>query len=218
MVAVARALRPEHPGTATQILGIHDRTWWLMRWFTDAAYEGDDDDWDPRVADYSAHLAAIAPRLPPDLAALATDPRFDLHGGRFQKVTVDLEAQEVAMVIECGNLEVGHRLLTLRFGGATIVPDNLRSFADAIGAEFRASQWHQRRTVTEILAQEVDLLPDERFVLRLRLCPFYEFAIEFTALSLADTPLSVRGRARAGTFVVRKRREAPRQGGHDGQG
>lgn len=173
-----------------------------MRWFTDAVYEGEDDDWDRSVGGYATRLAEIVPRLPADLAALATDPRLDLHDGRFQEVTVDLEAQEVTMVIDGGDLLVGYHRLTLHFRGTTIVPHNLQRLAAAVGAEFRANHWHQRRTVTEIQAQEIDLLPDGRFVLRLRLWPFHEFAIEFAMFSLAEAPLTGRGLERAGRFII----------------
>ena len=144
-------------------------------------------------------------RLPHDLAALATDPRFALHDGRFHEVAVDPATQAVTMVIDCGDLQVGYRRLSLSFDGATIVPDDLQRLADAIGAEFRANHWHQRRTVTEIRRQEVDVLPDGRYVLRLRLWPFYKFAIEFSGFSLVEVPMSARGPARAGRFTVTRR-------------
>lgn len=174
-----------------------------MRWFTDEAYANDDTDWDQVVGAYSAHLAEIVLQLPPTLAAVATDPRFDLHDGRFREVTVDRQAQEIVMVIDCGNLEVGYRRLTLRFDCAAVVPDNLQLLAEAIGAEFRSNHWHQRRSVTEIRAVEADLLPGGRFLLRLRLWPFHEFAIEFETLSIAEEALDARGPERAGRFVVR---------------
>jgi hypothetical protein len=96
---------------------------------------------------------------------------------------------------------VGYRRLDLRFAAANIVPDNSELLADAIGAEFRANHWHRHRAVTEIRAVEVDLLAGDRFTLRLRLWPFYEFAVEFGALSIGESPLDGRGPARAGKFV-----------------
>jgi len=104
--------------------------------------------------------ASLDPRLPPDLAALAADPHFALHDGRFHEVTVDTAAQTVIMAIDCGDLQVGYRRLSLWFKEATVVPDDLQRLAEAVGAEFRANHWHQRRTVTEIRGQEVHLLPD----------------------------------------------------------
>jgi hypothetical protein len=174
-----------------------------MRWFTDEAYASDDTDWDEVVAAYSAHLAEVVPQMPTALAGLATDPRLDLHDGRFREVTVDREGQEIAMVIDCGDLQVGYRRLTLMFDRAAVVPDNLQLLAEAIGAEFRSNHWHQGRSVTEIRVVEVDVLPGGRFTLRLRLWPFHEFAIEFDALSIAEEALDGRGPARSGKFVSR---------------
>lgn len=174
-----------------------------MRWFTDEAYANDDTDWDEVVAAYSAHLAVIVPALPAALAAVATDARLDLHDGRFQEVTVDREAQKIVMVIDCGNLQVGYRRLTLQFDRAAVVPDNLQLLAEAIGAEFRSNHWHQGRSVTEIRVVEVDVLPGGRSILRLRLWPFHQFAIEFGALALTEEALDARGREQAGKFVVR---------------
>jgi hypothetical protein len=145
---------------------------------------------------------SLDPRLPRELAALATDPHFALHDGRFYEVAVDTASKVVMMAIHCGDLQVGYRRLLLSFNEATVVPDDLQRLADAVGAEFRANHWHQRRTVTEILRQEVDLLPDGRYVLRLELWPFYEFAIEFSGFSLAEVPMSARGPARAGRFTI----------------
>jgi hypothetical protein len=145
---------------------------------------------------------SLDPTLPRDMAALATDSRFALHDGRLHEVAVDTAAQQVRMVINCGDLQVGYRRLSLSFDGATIVPDDLQRLAAAIGAEFRANHWHQRRTVTEIRRQEVDVLPDGRYVLRLWLWPFYKFVIKFSGFSLVEVPMFSRGPARAGRFTV----------------
>jgi hypothetical protein len=141
-------------------------------------------------------------RLPRDLAALATDPRFALDDGRFHEVAVDTTAHAVTIVIDCGDLQVGYRRLSLSFDEATIVPNNLQRLADAVGAEFRVNHWHQRRTVTEIQGYEIDLLPHARYVLRLRLRPFYTFGIEFSGFSLVEVPMSALGPARAGRFTI----------------
>lgn len=176
-----------------------------MRWFTDTAYEADDPAWHRMLADYRTHIDSIASRLPSDLLALATEPRLNLHDSRFKEVRVDRDAAEVQMAIACGNRQVGYRLVRLDFGRASIVPDNLYLLAAAVGAEFRSNHWHRGRTVTEILAQEVDVRPDGRYVLALRLTPFYEFAVEFETLSLTDIPLVERGPVRAGRFILGSR-------------
>jgi hypothetical protein len=181
-----------------------------MRWFTDEAYEADEPGWLRMLADYRAHLDSIAPRLPPDLLALATEPRLNLHDARFREVRVDRDAAEVDLTIECGDLQVGYRRINLQFGSASIVPDNLYLLAQAIGAEFRSNHWHRQRTVTEILAHEVDVRRGGRFVLALRLTPFHEFAIEFATLSLTEVPIAERSPARAARYVSGTRRQAGR--------
>lgn len=172
-----------------------------MRWFTDGVYEADDAGWERTLAGYRAHIASISARLPADLLALATEPRFDLHDARFREVRVDADAAEVDMVIERDE-QGGPRQISLRFGSATIVPENLWLLAEAVSAEFRANHWHRDRTVTRILAHEVDLGPDDRFALRLRLSPFHEFAVEFESCSLSETSLPERRSRRAGRFIL----------------
>lgn len=174
-----------------------------MRWFTDEAYANDGTDWDEVLGAYSSHLAEVGPRLPPALMALATDPRLDLHDGRFREFRIDRKANRIGMAIDCGNLQVGYRRLTLRIDGAAVVPDNLQLLAEAIGAEFRPNHWHQKSSVTEIRAIEVDLLPGGRFLLLLRLWPFHEFGIAFDALAIDEHPLDGRGANRPGKFIVR---------------
>ena len=173
-----------------------------MRWFTDEAL-ADDDYWDEVIAAYSSHLVEITPRLPIELTALATDPHFDLSDGQFREVTVDRQARKVSLAIDCGNLQVGYRRLTLRFVDAAIDPENLLLLGKAVGAEFRTDHWSTSRTVTEIQYTEVDLLPGGRFIVRLRLWPFHEFGVAFGGLSIAEEALSEREPARPGTFVCR---------------
>jgi len=177
-----------------------------MRWFTDKAYEGDGEAWDRACRGYAARLAEIGPRLPADLAALATDPRLEMRTGQIHEVFVDHDTDKIVMTIDCGDLQVGYRRLVLSFDEAAVVPDDLSHLADAIGAYFRPNHWHRHRAVTEIHAQEVDIVSDGRFTLRLRLWPFYAFAIEFAHMSLTESPLDHRAPRRAGRFVRAPRR------------
>lgn len=173
-----------------------------MRWFTAPTDTADDDVVARQVGAYRAHLETIEPRLPRELLALATDPRMSLHDGRFRQVVVDRARASLTMTIGCGDLQIGYRELTLTFLDALIVPDDLQRLAAAVGAEFRSNDWHRGRSVTEILDQEVDLLPDGRFALRLRLWPFHEFAVEFSSMSLAEMATAARSPQRAGSFEV----------------
>jgi hypothetical protein len=175
----------------------------LMRWFDDAAYEADDEAWDAIMNSYYAHARSIAPSLPPDLARLALAPDLNLHDARFEHVVVNLTTRTVTIAVRVE----GGRRLTLQFAGATIVPDDLQRLGYAVGAEFRPQHWRQRRGVTEILAQEVDLLPDGRYTLRLRLWPFHQFAVEFADFTLSEELVTEPSRTRAGSFVVHGTRD-----------
>jgi hypothetical protein len=176
-----------------------------MRWFDDAAYDSDDDSaWDRMITDYYAHVTAIAPRLPADLARLALEPELNLHDARFERVEIDPDTSMVTIVVSAGHLQVGYRRLSMVFRGAQVVPDNLQRLGYAVRAEFKPSHWSRYRTVTEILAQEVDLVGDGRFTLRLRLWPFHEFAVEFDEFSLTEEGVPERHPNRAGTFKVRR--------------
>jgi hypothetical protein len=149
-----------------------------MRWFNEAADGADGDGaWERLLDDYFAHVQRIAPALPPDLARLALEPQLNLHDARFERVEIDLDNSTATIVVNAGDLQVGYRQITLAFTGARVVPDNLQLLGYAVRAEFRPSRWSRRRSVTEILAQEFDLLTEGRYTLRLRLWPFHDFVI-----------------------------------------
>lgn len=174
-----------------------------MRWFIDAAYEDyDDAAWDRMLADYYAHVRQIASALPPDLVRLAMEPEFNLHDARFERVEIDLSNSTVTIVVNAGDLQVGYRRITMTFSGAHVVPDNLQRLSYAVLAEFRPSRWSRYRSVTEIRAQEVDLVAAGRYTLRLRLWPFHEFAVEFDGFRLHTEDVARRPRPRVGAFVI----------------
>jgi hypothetical protein len=170
----------------------------LMRWFTDAAYETDDadgDEWHKMLAAYASHIKSVLPSLPPDLARLAEEPRFYLHDAWIREFRFGRESANAVMIAEVGDLE-----LTLSFTGAAIIPDNLRTLASAIGAEYHTGPWG--RMFTFVMAHEVDLAPGGRFVVRIRLEPFHPFAIEFAGFSINEAPRPASSRTRQGRFVL----------------
>jgi len=173
-----------------------------MRWFTAEARDDDRDAWDRACTAYAAHLRDIEPGLPAALLAVASDPNYDLKDGRFHEAFVDRDAGIVVLTIDCGNLQVGYRRLTLRFEGATIVPDNLQLVAYAIGAEFTPNHWHEDVTVTEIRAYEVDIIRWARFILRMSLWPFHEFAVEAADVTMTEADWPTRPPAHAGAFTT----------------
>ena len=110
-----------------------------MRWFTEEAYEAEDDTWDQMFHDYEAHIARIMPRLPRDLARLAADPALNLHDASVREVRVDAERRHIVLEISAGDLLVGYRNLTVEFEDAEFDPDNLQAVAFAVGAEYKLS-------------------------------------------------------------------------------
>jgi hypothetical protein len=180
-----------------------------MRWFNDAAYaDYDDAAWDRMLKDYYAHVRRIAPALPPDLARLALEPELNLHDARFERVEIDLDNSTAIIVVNAGDLQAGYRRITMAFTGASIIPDNLQQLGYAVLAEFRPSKWSRYRSVTEIRAQEVDLVANGRFTLRLRLWPFHEFAVEFDGFSLDEAGICTAS-AGASRFIRHPQSERP---------
>lgn len=152
-----------------------------MRWFTDEAYDMDDAEWEAMLTAYQAHVAEIASALPEDLAALASDPKLHLHDARIRRIVVNQVAHVVVMTMDL----INDRGLVLTLGGANFVPDNLQAVAYAVGATYSTDHWGTARTA--VLAQEIDIAGDNRYLLRLRLWPFGEFGLEFGSFSLEVT-------------------------------
>jgi hypothetical protein len=174
-----------------------------MKWLP-ASARGDDAAWSKAMSAYQARLGEIAHMLTPQLHELATDSRMQLNDGRFELVEVNLPKSVVKIVVECGDQVSGYRRVTLDLVGARVVPDNLHALAAAVGAEFRADHWRKSRSVTEILDQEIDVLPGGRFLLSLALFPFYEFSIEFKDVTVNVQEIDQRRRVRGGKFVLRQ--------------
>src|SRR6476620_3677038 len=121
-----------------------------MGWFTDDANHFGEDDLSEMLGRYPAHLREIPASLPPGFAALATEPRLNLHDVVIQSVDVDDEAERITMLVAAGDLQVGYRDVTLRFGGATLVPDNLQLLAYALGARYATDHWGEATTVIRL--------------------------------------------------------------------
>lgn len=169
-----------------------------MRWFTDAAYDAEDEaTWAQMLLDYASHVDGIRAHLPPALLELATDPELHLHDAEFIEVALDPPSNRLEMVVRLGNAK--RSWLRLAFRDADVVPDNYQALGYAIGAIYARTDWGG--VITVILAQEIETLPLGRFVLRLRLWPFYAFSIEFGSMSLERLPSSPE-RLGPGRFIL----------------
>ncbi|MEX2546311.1 MAG: hypothetical protein WD830_00820 [Chloroflexota bacterium] len=166
-----------------------------MRWFSAESDEMDDAGWDRALADYAKHVAAIASRLPRDLARLATDTSIGLHDGHIEEIVVERGSREVLLVVARDDVHI-----ILEFQDATIVSDDLQRLAYAVGAQFQSDHWGE--ATTQIFAQEIDISDNGRFVLRIRLWPFHQFAIEFGDVHLRTAPGEDKGNP--GRLVLRE--------------
>lgn len=163
-----------------------------MKWFDDRAHETGGSALRRAEARYRKHLSGIRASLPAEAQRLATDPSLELRGGRFRKLTVDTSARRVELIVSSGDLRLGYRDVQLAFAAARIIPDDLRTTADAVTAQFGSTHWHPSGAVTEIRDSEIDRQSERRWILRLRLHPFHEFAIVFGQLSLVAVDVAER--------------------------
>ncbi len=172
-----------------------------MRWFTDwldQDPEVTDEDHRRATAAYLEHVRSILPALPADLGRLALEPGLHLHDAQFRRVAVDPDRRIIELTVDTGYLDVGYRRLWMRVENATLSPEDFPRLEFAVTARYRRQGYEH---VTEILDQEVDILADGRFVLRLRLYPFHDFAVEFEGFTLQETPLAERGPNEPAAFV-----------------
>lgn len=142
-----------------------------MRWFTREWLHADEGD-GIGVA-YTAHLAAIAPRLHSGAQSL---PDIDLHDGQVRRYS--LEDGVFAMTVLIGDLEVGYEWLSLRYEGAELIGlprDGIRRL------RLRARR-------TELLYDEIDLAPGDLFEHRILLWPRRELCIRFSSVAIERRP------------------------------
>ncbi len=162
-----------------------------MRWFRgDAGLE-------EKVAEaYELHLQRVWKQLPPTIRRIAGEPGHTLHDGRIRWLQVDLPGSRVLMHVVIDDEQEGQRVLRLKFFNAVIEPQHLLRLEYAVIALFVSPYG---TTSTQIRYQEVDLDEAGRYVLRLSLWPFHEFAIHFGRVTLIETP-SEQGEVRPGQF------------------
>ena len=127
---------------------------------------------------------------------MATNPRYHLHDAMIRELRVDRDGRTFDMRLRV----VGGIKVRLRFDDADLVGEHLQSLAFALGAQYMSL--HGTATYTEVIAQEVELASLGRFLLRLRLSPFHEFAIEFGSMTLRVVRGKDEGEARPARLVL----------------
>ncbi len=148
-----------------------------MRWFTDAAFESDEAGWQDTLLRYERHIAQLVDRLPADLRTLATDPHMNLHDAVISRLVFDRRRRRVELTAHLDKTQT-----VVEFEEAELYPADLRATSFAVGAKYQSSRWGN--TTTRIRAQEIDIAEPAKYVVRLKLWPFHEFAIEFSQISL----------------------------------
>jgi len=172
-----------------------------MQWFTgDLADYGSEEDVALAIRSYEGHLAKIEPILPADLRRLARDPALSLLDGRIRSFNYDTATRQLRIAIEIGDQSSGYSELVAMFQGAELIPQDFQRLRYALVAEFREDKW---KTVSEVVDEEIDTAPNHRLVIRLRLFPFYEFAVQFSSIEIDVRPITRRRAARASRFIVR---------------
>lgn len=143
-----------------------------MRFFTRAMLSGElaDAEVDSRSKAYQQRIDSLMDALPKDIAELT---RINLHDGLIRRVTVDNEAHLLSLVLRCGDLQVGYFDVDLHYSGITLTTQQLQVLSR------RAHDRH-----TEILADEIDMAADGRFVHRLIFWPYDELEITFAGLTI----------------------------------
>jgi len=125
------------------------------------------------------------PRWPKALRHFA-EPSYYLHDARIRLVQIDPDDRTADLAVEVGRDRLGDRRLQLHFRDAEVVPPQIQSLEMAVTAEFHREGGS---TFTDIIDEEIDEARDGRFVLRLRLWPFHEFAIELGAFEFEEETL-----------------------------
>jgi hypothetical protein len=150
-----------------------------MKFFTSRWHGGtlgDDEHAAIRTA-YRAHVHHIFPLLPATLRILVR--AVPLHGGRIRRVVLDRANRELRLELRCGDRRMGHLDVDLTYLGVVIDAADVAVLAAAA-----------REEGTELLADEVDLVPGEEgvFVHRLLWWPYRDCEIIFRELALRAVP------------------------------
>ena len=162
------------------------------RWFDAHIWHGADttDEECNRISRaYWEHVQKDSIGWPDALRRFALEPRYYLHDARIRLAEIDPDGRTIDLTVEVSRNDLGGRRLELHFRNAVVVPPNIQALEMAITAEFHRDGGS---SFTDIIDEEVDHDhdPDRPYVLRLRLWPFHEFAIEFGVFEFDEEPLT----------------------------
>ncbi len=143
------------------------------------------------VKDYQRHLAALMPRLPPDVQTLAAS--ISLHDGLLSRAVVDTEQATLRLTLRCGDLQVGYFDLDLHYLQVLFTPEAIENLAGLI-ANPSLEDLHNMYRCSEALYDELDM-EGEIFVHRilfLRGDDWHELTVRFGQMHLRTTPREFR--------------------------
>jgi len=143
-----------------------------MRFFTRNVVSGKmaDVEVDRVYSAYKQHIGAIVDTSPEDIAELA---QTNLHDGLIRRVVVDHGTHKLLLALRCGDLQAGYIDVDIRYSGITLTPQQ---------SQVLLHRTYDRRT--EILADEIDIFSNGRFVHRLIFWPDEELEIVFSGLNI----------------------------------
>ncbi|MHB9134673.1 MAG: hypothetical protein ACYDBB_26675 [Armatimonadota bacterium] len=143
-----------------------------MRFFTREFVAGEltDAEVDSICISYQRHIDAIVNIIPVEIAELA---QTSLHDGLLCRAVVKPNANELLLSLRCGDLQIGYYDIDIHYYGVVVDTQLLEVLSR------RARDRH-----TEILAGEIDIKADGRFVHRLIFWPDDEVEIVFSSIHL----------------------------------
>jgi len=147
-----------------------------MRFFTPAWHgEMSDAESDAVIAAYRDHVAAILPRLPATVRALARE--IDVHDAKVRRVILDRAARTLRLELRAGDRKMGYFDLDLDYLGIVL---------DAADVKVIAAAARDERA--ELIYDEVDIADDGLIVHRILWWPYREFEVTFRSLAIRMAP------------------------------
>jgi hypothetical protein len=148
-----------------------------VKFFTPEWTRGDvsDEESDAIVERYAAHLAVLAPTLPPALQALAYDPA--LHDAIFGEGTVDHRRRRLVLAVRCGDQQMGYEDREMVYDGVDLSRLDQGALAAAVADP-----------KTELLYDEIDRGEAGAFVHRILFWPTRVIEIVFEEFRMRSEP------------------------------
>jgi len=149
-----------------------------MKFFTPDWFRGamSDEESDAVFPAYREYLDKLMPEMPATVRALAKG--VSLHDGLLRSATLDRGERALTMILRCGDLQVGHFDLTLRYTGADVDPAALSALRSVA-----------RDPKADVREDEIDREVSGSWIHRILFLPYREVTIRFQGLGLSLEPM-----------------------------